>query len=218
MNPYVPNQLDTVRDLDKRSLLLVLTTFGHHLLHHLFPSIDHSRHSWHQTDDIRLLFHRLEALYPALWETCQEFGESYPFQTLHTMVIPVVTISIQPIPNRFAELPICCFWTKICVRSEILLTIFVTGGRLPQAAGKRATEIKIKHHALVAVCFRYTEIYKHKYIDRKFGERKLSSWNDHTQRVWNIVSKLPRNWVLRRENCATSFGGFNCFVESFSNP
>ena len=45
MNPYVPNQLDTVRDLDKRSLLLVLTTFGHHLLHHLFPSIDHSRHS-----------------------------------------------------------------------------------------------------------------------------------------------------------------------------
>lgn len=65
------HQLDTVRDLDKRSLLLVLTTFGHHLLHHLFPSIDHSR---------------LEALYPALWETCQEFGESYPFQTLHTMV------------------------------------------------------------------------------------------------------------------------------------
>jgi len=29
---------------------------------------------------------RLEALYPALWETCEEFGESYPFQTLHNMV------------------------------------------------------------------------------------------------------------------------------------
>jgi len=60
-----------VRDLDKRSLLLVLTTFGHHLLHHLFPALDHSR---------------LKSLYPALWETCKEFGENYPFQTLHTMV------------------------------------------------------------------------------------------------------------------------------------
>jgi len=65
------HQLDTVRDLDKRSLVLVLTTFGHHLLHHLFPSLDHSR---------------LESLYPALWETCEEFGESYPFQTLKSMV------------------------------------------------------------------------------------------------------------------------------------
>ena len=100
LHPHLANQLDTVRDLDKRSLLLVLTTFGHHLLHHLFPSIDHSRHSRHQTDDIRLLIHRLEALYPALWETCEEFGESYPFQTLHTMVIHMVTISIQSIPKR----------------------------------------------------------------------------------------------------------------------
>ena len=37
------HQLDTVRDLDKPFLPVVLTTFGDHLLHHLFPAVDHSK-------------------------------------------------------------------------------------------------------------------------------------------------------------------------------
>ena len=37
------HQVDTVRDLEKPWLPLVLITFGDHLLHHLFPAVDHSR-------------------------------------------------------------------------------------------------------------------------------------------------------------------------------
>ncbi len=38
-------QLDSVRDVSGKneSLFLVATTFGDHLLHHLFPSVDHSK-------------------------------------------------------------------------------------------------------------------------------------------------------------------------------
>jgi len=65
------HQLDTVRDLDKPYLPLVLTTFGDHLLHHLFPAVDHSK---------------LAGLYPALHQTLLQFGEVYPTRTLADML------------------------------------------------------------------------------------------------------------------------------------
>lgn len=65
------HQLDTVRDVQKDHLPVVMTTFGNHLLHHLFPAVDHSK---------------LPSLYPALWETCRQFGETYPFETVPNMV------------------------------------------------------------------------------------------------------------------------------------
>lgn len=54
-------QMDTIidrRDL-KGSHFLVLTHFGDHILHHLFPTMDHGV---------------LKQLYPILYETMEEFG------------------------------------------------------------------------------------------------------------------------------------------------
>jgi len=64
-------QLDTVRDVEKKHLAVVLTTFGDHLLHHLFPSVDHSK---------------LPQLYPVLYETCKEFEEHYSFKIVPEML------------------------------------------------------------------------------------------------------------------------------------
>jgi len=68
------HMLDTTRDMDKSeqnygvmSKPLVYTTFGNHLLHHMFPTVDHSK---------------LDKLYPALFETLAEFGEKFDFKTL----------------------------------------------------------------------------------------------------------------------------------------
>ena len=65
------HQVDTVRDLEKPWLPLVLITFGDHLLHHLFPAVDHSR---------------LPLLYPALYQTLDEFNVKYPTRNLPEMV------------------------------------------------------------------------------------------------------------------------------------
>lgn len=61
-------QLDAVRDRADHgsSPFLVLTLFGDHALHHLFPTVDHCR---------------LPALYPTLRETLAEFGVEYRFTT-----------------------------------------------------------------------------------------------------------------------------------------
>ncbi|XP_047492197.1 cytochrome b5-related protein-like [Penaeus chinensis] len=58
-------QLDAVRDRVEvtGNLFLVSTTFGDHSLHHLLPTVDHSK---------------LKYLYPAFFETCKEFN--VPFQ------------------------------------------------------------------------------------------------------------------------------------------
>ena len=38
------HQVDSVRDVKKsQSLFLSATTFGNHVLHHLFPTVDHSK-------------------------------------------------------------------------------------------------------------------------------------------------------------------------------
>jgi len=58
--------------VEKRSLAVVLTTFGDHLLHHLFPSVDHSK---------------LAQLYPLLYETCKEFEEDYSFKFVPEMLL-----------------------------------------------------------------------------------------------------------------------------------
>lgn len=54
-------QLDTVMDRTDitGSHFLVLTNFGDHALHHLFPTIDHGQ---------------LEYLYPVFLNTCKKFG------------------------------------------------------------------------------------------------------------------------------------------------
>nr|CAI5867195.1 unnamed protein product [Callosobruchus analis] len=61
-------QLDAVRDRKDivGSPFLVLTNFGDHALHHLFPTIDHGY---------------LDSLYPEFYETCEEFGLQYVFTT-----------------------------------------------------------------------------------------------------------------------------------------
>lgn len=59
-------QLDAVRDRVEvtGNLFLVSTTFGDHALHHLLPTVDHSK---------------LNYLYPVLLETCKEFGIPFRF-------------------------------------------------------------------------------------------------------------------------------------------
>ncbi len=53
-------QMDAVRDVGGKneSLFLVATTFGDHLLHHLFPTVDHSK--------LGLLYPSLEVQLPAI--------------------------------------------------------------------------------------------------------------------------------------------------------
>ncbi|KAK7080234.1 hypothetical protein SK128_017051, partial [Halocaridina rubra] len=59
-------QMDAVRDRNEitGNLFLVSTTFGDHTLHHLLPTVDHSK---------------LDALYPAFFETCEEFNIPFEF-------------------------------------------------------------------------------------------------------------------------------------------
>ena len=59
-------QLDTGYDVTGKSdnFIIKMTTFGDHRLHHLFPTVDHSK---------------LCYLYPVVEETCKEFG--VPFET-----------------------------------------------------------------------------------------------------------------------------------------
>jgi len=73
------HMLDTTRDMDKStdtwgflSKPIVFTTFGNHLLHHMFPAVDHSK---------------LELLYPALYETLMEFGEKFDFKSFKELIV-----------------------------------------------------------------------------------------------------------------------------------
>jgi len=59
-------QMDTTNDVDKRAMggfLFSAASFGDHLIHHFFPTVDHSK---------------LHLLYPALEETCKEFAVRTP--------------------------------------------------------------------------------------------------------------------------------------------
>jgi len=73
------HMLDTTRDMDKSSDTwgvlgkpIAFTTFGNHLMHHMFPAVDHSK---------------LELLYPALYETLAEFGEKFEYNTLKELLV-----------------------------------------------------------------------------------------------------------------------------------
>lgn len=65
--------LDATRDRVEvqGSLFLILTTFGDHTLHHLFPAIDHAH---------------LHGLYPILESTCKEFGIDYKLTTTWDLI------------------------------------------------------------------------------------------------------------------------------------
>lgn len=66
-------QLDAVMDRKEitGSHFMVLTHFGDHALHHLFPTIDHGL---------------LDALYPIFWQTCKDFGVAHRIVTNFEMV------------------------------------------------------------------------------------------------------------------------------------
>ena len=66
-------QIDAVRDraVVTNNLFLVSTMFGDHTLHHLFPTIDHSK---------------LPLLRPIFLETCKEFGVKIEEETIFSMM------------------------------------------------------------------------------------------------------------------------------------
>lgn len=70
------------------SLFMVATTFGDHLLHHLFPTVDHSK---------------LGALYPPLRDTCAEFGVDFPFETATEMLFGFHRQMGRDRPNTYRE-------------------------------------------------------------------------------------------------------------------
>ncbi|XP_050723879.1 cytochrome b5-related protein-like isoform X1 [Eriocheir sinensis] len=67
-------QLDAVRDRYEvaGNLFLVLISFGDHTLHHLLPTVDHSK---------------LNSLYPAFLETCKEFDIPFTFMKWSTLAV-----------------------------------------------------------------------------------------------------------------------------------
>ncbi|CAL4062179.1 unnamed protein product [Meganyctiphanes norvegica] len=80
-------QLDTVRDRVEvtGNLFLVCTTFGDHTLHHMFPTVDHSK---------------LPYLYPVFFKTCQEFGIPFAFQKHTDMHMGFYRQVINRSPNK----------------------------------------------------------------------------------------------------------------------
>ncbi|KAF2360548.1 Fatty acid desaturase domain [Trinorchestia longiramus] len=71
-------QLDAVRDRVEvtGSLFLVAISFGDHTLHHLFPTVDHSK---------------LPLLYPVFLETCKEFNINFTFMTQKELMFGMYT-------------------------------------------------------------------------------------------------------------------------------
>ncbi|KAF2360549.1 Fatty acid desaturase domain [Trinorchestia longiramus] len=87
-------QLDAVRDKVEAtgSLFLVAISFGDHTLHHLFPTVDHSK---------------LPHLYPAFLEVCKKFDVNFSFMTQKNLMWGMYTqlCSSHPNPNppRYTE-------------------------------------------------------------------------------------------------------------------
>jgi fatty acid desaturase len=80
-------QLDATRDrADYGSTpILVLSRYGDHALHHLFPTVDHCR---------------LRALYPVFRETLAEFGIEYRFTTAWELFKGSFRQMARTAPNR----------------------------------------------------------------------------------------------------------------------
>ena len=67
-------QLKTTKEIDKsKSLFLISVTFGDHLLHHLFPTVDHSK---------------LYLIYPILEQTLKDFNinDFSPFKSPFNLI------------------------------------------------------------------------------------------------------------------------------------
>lgn len=67
------------------SLFLVSIAFGDHTLHHLFPTVDHSK---------------LPLLYPAFLETCKQFDQNYTFLRLGYLWKGLYTQMLSCEPNK----------------------------------------------------------------------------------------------------------------------
>lgn len=82
-------QLDAVMDRKdiNGSHFLVLTNFGDHALHHLFPTIDHGY---------------LQHLYPVFLETCKEFGVEWKQASQMELVKGQYRQLAKILPNRRA--------------------------------------------------------------------------------------------------------------------
>lgn len=80
------SQIDAVADRPEinESTFLVLTNFGDHTIHHLFPTIDHGK---------------LKYLYPVLQETCQEFGVEFRLITQWELIVGQFYQLLRMIPN-----------------------------------------------------------------------------------------------------------------------
>ncbi|KAJ8937273.1 hypothetical protein NQ318_005671 [Aromia moschata] len=81
-------QLDAVMDRKDitGSHFLVLTNFGDHALHHLFPTIDHGL---------------LEHMYPVFLETCKEFGIEWKLSSQFELIKGQYRQLAKTIPNRY---------------------------------------------------------------------------------------------------------------------
>ena len=79
-------QVDVTADRHqlKGSPFLVLTNFGDHLLHHLFPTLDHGQ---------------LEYLYPVLLETTKQFGLEITEKSQWEMIVGQFKQIIKSTPN-----------------------------------------------------------------------------------------------------------------------
>ena len=104
------HMLDTTRDMDKSeeqygamAKPLVYTTFGNHLLHHMFPTVDHSKVNPFLSQNIVFLNvfqFQLGKLYPALFETLAEFGEKFDFKTLPQLLFDYHAQLDRTQPNK----------------------------------------------------------------------------------------------------------------------
>ena len=83
------HQLDTVRDVDKGdNLFFEASTFGNHLLHHLFPTVDQSK---------------LHHLRQVTVETCKEFGADYHYMSPVDMIVGMHKQIMREKPSTFEE-------------------------------------------------------------------------------------------------------------------
>ncbi|KAF4520005.1 hypothetical protein B566_EDAN007153 [Ephemera danica] len=86
-HPYIFHEGDAVRenrDWGLSQLDAVLTNFGHHTLHHLFPTVDHAH---------------LPRLYPALAETLDEFRVPFRTSSFSDLIIGQFMQLVRTEPN-----------------------------------------------------------------------------------------------------------------------
>ncbi|XP_059471566.1 cytochrome b5-related protein-like [Neocloeon triangulifer] len=76
--------IDSTKSEDIASFVKVMFNFGHHSLHHLFPTIDH----WH-----------LPKLYPVLEQTLNEFGIPFTTKSIASLVIGQFQQASRSTPN-----------------------------------------------------------------------------------------------------------------------